>query len=191
MPDAVDTPFLFLPRHPNQLAGFMQVHEGKVCAIVENYAEVFVEPPVLTDGTSHVWAIEVDPSDVKVFQDGDRTKLMLWRGDKGSRTKPQDKLTLPIYTMEVAQSMLIALQGAGAAAPVAADPVEAAKAAFAEIPAEVQLAAVIGAVPVSVLEGLPEMTPARASAVSNWATATVAAYMTAQAPAAAAAGAGA
>lgn len=171
-PVAVECPFLFLARTPAQIAGYIQLHEGKVCAIVENYAEVFEAPPTVTDGTSVVLALTVDPEDVKVTQDGDKIKLQLWRGDKQSRVKATDKLTLPFLTLDVAQAVLTA---AGApAAPAALDPVEAAQAAFSAYPADVRSAAALSAVPVAELEKLPEISPARAQAILNWCQATLA-----------------
>jgi hypothetical protein len=183
-PVAIESPFLFLVRTPAQIAGFIQMYDGKVCAIVENYAEVFEAPPVITDGASVVLAIEVDPDDVKVYQDGDKMVLKLWRGDKQSRAKPSDKLTLPFYSLEVAQAIITAGAPAAAVAPV--DPVEAARTAFAEYPAEIQLAAALSAVPVETLATLPEISPARAQAILNWSQAQLA---TLAPPAAAAAGA--
>jgi hypothetical protein len=180
-PVAIECPFLFLPRTPAQIAGYIQLHEGKVCAIVENYAEVFEQPPVVTDGASIVLAISVDPEDVKVYQDGDKMKLQLWRGDKQSRVKATDKLTLPFLTLDVAQAVL-----AASGAPAVADPVETARTAFAEYPAEIQLAAALSAVPVETLATLPEISPARAQAILNWSQAQLA---TLAPPAAAAAGA--
>lgn len=191
-PAAVECPFLFLPRTPAQIAGFIQLHEGKVCAIVENYAEVYQEPPVVTDGTTVVLAVEVDPEDVKVFQDGDKLKLQLWRGDKQSRVKATDKLTLPFHTLAVAQAILTAAsivppgtegvaQGPLSAGP---DPVETARTAFGEYPAEIQLAAALVVVPAAELEKLPEISPARASAILNWANATLATLAPPQAAAA-------
>lgn len=179
MPDTLS--YYFAKVKPGEINGYLQAQGGKINLIMGNYTEVFQVAPVITDDSLQVFAVRIDSSDIRVISDGGVLKTFLWRGDKTSRVKPQDKITVEIFT--VAEMADVA-----PAAPV--DIAEAARAAFGEFPAEVQLALVVSAQDSDTLIKMPDISPARASAIQNWAKATVEAFVASQSSSATAAAAG-
>lgn len=119
---------------PGEINGFLQAQDGKVLVIMPNYTEVFTQPPVVHDDSLQVYALEIADEDLKEVQDGTTLKRYIWRGDKTSRPKPQDKITVPVLPV------------AAALGSSAGDtPVEAARTVFAGYPQAVQMALVIAA----------------------------------------------
>jgi len=104
--------------------------DGRIVAIVDNYIEVFQVKPTITDGVTQVLHVEVPDDEVTAQQDGESQRLILWKGDPSSRSRPQDKLTLPV-------SSLITLGGEGPSQIALANQ------AFGGLPDEIKLAITI------------------------------------------------
>lgn len=179
---APDLLYFYITVKPGEINGYLQAQEGKINIILGNYTQVFPEPPVITDSSLQNFAVRILPEDIRVISDGGVLKTFLWRGDKTSRVKPQDKITVEVFT-------LAEMANVTPAAPE--DITTAARAAFGEYPSAVQLALVISTQSIEDLTKLPTLSPAQATAISNWATATVGEYVASQSSSAtAAAGAG-
>lgn len=153
------TQHLYVALKPGEINGNLQALDGRLLVILPNYTELFPEPPKPTDGVSMVFAVEADEAELAIQSDGGRDRWYLWRGDKHSRSRPQDKGTLPIYPL------------AGTPAAEKADPREIAQQAFGGLPENVQLAGVIMTVDDSTLAELPaiKIAPAQLGAVRAWA----------------------
>ena len=167
--------YYYITVKPGEINGYLQAQEGKINIILGNYTQVFEQPPTIIDSSLQVFAVKIRADDIRTISDGGVIKTFLWRGDKTSRVKPQDKITIEVFTIaEMAEVV--------PAAPV--DITAAARAAFGEYPAEVQLGLIINAQTVEDLTKLPTISPAQATAISNWAQATVGEFVASQASAA-------
>lgn len=158
---------------PGEINGFLQAQDGKVLVIMPNYTEVFTQPPVVHDDSLQVYALEIADEDLKEVQDGTTLKRYIWRGDKTSRPKPQDKITVPILPVATV------IGAASASAPV-----DQARTVFSGYPGAIQMALVIAAQdPTTLSSILPEgvLTEAQLTQISAWAKANVDAFTASQA----------
>lgn len=151
------THVLFIARRPHEVNGQLAAHDGRLLLIVPNYTQVHAEPPAITDGQSQVFALEVKHDEVVEQMDNGQRKLILWTGDPQARSRPHDKLTLPIAS-------LIPLGGVDTDTAV-----DKARLAFAELPDAVKLAAIIASVPEQALIDMPVIGPATAPKLRQWA----------------------
>lgn len=167
--------YYYITVKPGEINGYLQAQEGKINIILGNYTQVFTEVPVVTDSSLQVFAVRISQDDIRVISDGGVIKTFLWRGDKTSRVKPQDKITIEVFT-------IAEMADVAPAAPE--DITTAARTAFGGYPAAVQLALIISAQSIEDLTLLPTVSPAQATGISNWATATVNEFVVSQASAA-------
>lgn len=162
------TPFHFAIFKPGEINGFLQAQNSVINAILNNYTEVFTKPPVVNDDNLQVFAVQIEDEDLKEVVDGVTVKRFIWRGDKTSRPKPQDKITVPILPVATV---------IGAASATA--PVDQARTVFAGYPSDVQMALVINAQDPTTLPSLfPQnvLTEAQLTALTTWAKAKVDAF---------------
>ncbi len=155
MPD-VHTLYIVRTAHEIKLCS----HEGRISLIVPNYTEVFAEPIDTKDSSKHCYQIEVRADEVMEVPDGGVKKLLLWLGDPGARSRPQDMLTLPVTSLAPIGG------GQSIAAPGAMNPQETAAALFAGYSEEVRLAGVIAGTTPETMAKLPTTT----STLSSWAS---------------------
>lgn len=143
---------LYLVRKPGEIV--LASLDGQIVMIVDNYTEVFETPPQITDGVSRAFVVEVPHDEVIQRMDNGVNRLFLWKGDPKSRERPHDKHQLPV------QSLMAMSKG---------DPAEMARSAFAELPEEVRLAAIIEATADATLTKLPDIGPERITLLRTWA----------------------
>lgn len=169
------TPFHFAIFKPGEINGFLQAQNSVINAILNNYTEVYTKPPVLHDDSLQVFAVQIEDEDLKEVVDGLNVKRFIWRGDKTSRPKPQDKITVPILPVATV------IGAASASAPV-----DQARTVFSGYPGAIQMALVIAAQdPTTLSSILPEgvLTEAQLVQISAWAKANVDAFTASQASA--------
>jgi hypothetical protein len=154
---------------PGEINGFLAAQGGKILFHVPNYTELFEQPPVANDESHQVFLVGSPEDEIRTISDGGVQKTYVWKGDPQARSKPQDKASLEILSLVPFVTAVAVM-----------DPVAAAKAAFADMPADVQLAAVIQANTLDTLTALPEISPARASALHMWAGSCVNAFIESQ-----------
>lgn len=77
----------------------LAAQDGRLLIIVPNYSEVFDKAPVVTDGQSQVFQVEVDSEEMAEVKNGNVKELRLWKGDTNSRARPQDKHQLPVASL--------------------------------------------------------------------------------------------
>ncbi len=158
---------------PAEINGCLAAQGGKLLLIVPNYTEVLPEAPKLSDESHQVFLVGVPEDEVRHISENGVAHHYVWKGDPLARSKPQDKATLEVMS-------LAPFAAIGDVAAPSGDPVEAAKAIFAGLPADVQLASIMSTVDEATLLKMPEMSPARIAPIQMWAKATVDAHIKAQ-----------
>ncbi len=165
---------LYIVRKQHDINGQLCAHEGRICLIVPNYTEVFAEPIDTKDESSQCYEIEVKADEVLQQADGGVNKLLLWLGDTHSRSRPQDRLTLPIGSLKPIGG------GQAVSAPGTMSPKDAAAALFDGYSDEMKLAAIITNTPANVLGAVPSNSVA---GMQKWASGILAAGVGQQAAA--------
>ncbi len=128
---------------PEEVNARLAIFGGKVLAHLPNYFECSITKPENKDSSKQVFAIYPRDEDVKTFKDGGRTITCIWVGDKNSRQQANDLISVPITPVDFdARAM----------------PSDVAKAALADYPEPVRLAAALSSASPELLSALPKLT---------------------------------
>jgi hypothetical protein len=144
---------------PEHINGKLAALGGKLLAHLPNYTRLYEELPVLKDESLQVFMVEPSADDIHVYKDDSGINHFIWHGDKGSRGRSQDLVTVEILPVGATAGSLL--------------PTDVARAAMEGFPEDVQVAAVLSKASDKTLHGIPEVSPARASAMRIWAMAKV------------------
>lgn len=88
---------LFISIKPHDLR--LTARDGRILAIVPNYYPVYQEKPVVTDGQSQVFQIEAIEEELCERMDNGVKRLLLWKGEENSMSKPQDLHEVPVMSL--------------------------------------------------------------------------------------------
>lgn len=154
---------LFAILRHGDINGRLAAQDGQLLLIVDNYTQLYPElPPVPADSNTHIYAVTADDEDLAIEMDNGVQVWRVWKGDKTSRQRPQEKAMLPIRSLKGAPTA--ATFGDPSTAPA-----DVARAAFAELPESVRLAAVLASVSCQALIDLPDIGPAITQRLKTWA----------------------
>lgn len=169
MPASTDLHNLYVVLKHGDINGRLAAHDGKIIVILDNYTQVYPEKPEQpADGNTHVYAIQVRDDDLVIDRQDTGDSWRIWLGDKGSRTRPQDKASVRI---------------APACAPFGVEasdapgsPKEAAIAVFDSLPEDVKLAAVVDLISTKTLVDLKDIGDVIAARLKAWSSSRLAEY---------------
>jgi len=89
----------FIVCRPEQVNGRLAAHDGKLLLNLPNYTELLTEAPVVTDGALQVFEIEISLDQVKVQQNGSRTEHLVWAGERHSRSRPGELVSVQVRSL--------------------------------------------------------------------------------------------
>jgi hypothetical protein len=154
---------LYIVLRHGDINGRLVAQDGRILLIVDNYTELHPQlPGQPVDGNTHIYQVEALDDELAIESDGGREVWRVWKGDKSSRQRPQEKAMLPVRS-------LVDVQAALPSAATATSPEDAARQAFGELPEEVRLAAVIASVSDRTLIDLRDIGSVIAGRLKQWA----------------------
>jgi hypothetical protein len=114
---------------PAEVNGRLAAHDGKLVVHLPNYFILDKDLPVVEDGSTQVFEVDVPDDLLDIVDEGKGPKPRIWSGARGQRSRSQDLVTVAIRSLPSADKT--------------GNQLAQARAAFATLPREVQVAAVV------------------------------------------------